>query len=280
MKRHIQVTILCASLIMCIFSGCNSRQSQAARSASGQYNPEDFIGWMQGGNATAATTAGFLKGARNRPNDEELVKILEIANTYFECHGLGGAHFIVVKSQQKQEEIMQLFKQRMGLSCDGTVMVLVMADGVKSQEYHAAQYYPGLSSQNGGKPEYWQMAFGIYEAGWASAYLNLAARSLGYRTRAFAALNIFNNATKSIDHYTAGNWDYLTREYWEISEFMQSRDGSTEFMHYVPILKDYIPIDGNVTLLCVILIGKINEADAVSSATKFNEKVNNYDFWD
>ena len=222
--------------------------------------------WMAAGGATGANTPAFLSGAENRPSKEELTQMLSLANTYFQCHMLTGTHFVVIQDAEKQAEIMSMFTQFVGLDTTGTVMVLVMADGVKDQEHHAAQYYPGPTQANGGNPEYWNMYYGIYEAGWASGYLNLLARDMGYRTRAYAALNIPNAETGEVDFYgTGGNFAWITGENWDIEQYMTSKDGSEAFDHYVLALDDTIPLEGNVTLLCAMLIGKIDDAEFQSS---------------
>lgn len=251
-------------------------------SALAEYDPSGLIAWMEQGGANGANTPAFLAGAENRPSKEEMETMLSLANTYFQCHGLTGTHFVVIQDEAEQEEIMKMFVNFMGLDCSGTNMVLVMADGVKDQEHHAAQYYPGAKAQNGGNPEYWNMYFGIYEAGWASGYLNLLATSMGYRTRAYAALNIPNAETGEVDFYgTGGNFAYINGENWDIAKYMQSKDGTQAFDHYVMALDDTIPCEGNVTLLCAMLVGKIDETDAVSGATKNSEpRMQNYDFWD
>ena len=241
--------------------------------------------WIAEGNATGANTPAFLPGAENRPSKEDLDTMLSLANTYFQCHMLTGTHFVVVQDAEKQAEIMSMFTQFVGLDTTGTVMVLVMADGVKDQEHHAAQYYPGPTQVNGGNPEYWNMYYGILEAGWASGYLNLLARDMGYRTRMYAALNIPNAETGEVDFYgTGGNFAYINGENWEIEQYMTSKDGSEVFDHYVLALDDYIPLEGNVTLLCAMLIGSIEEADAMTGATlniAISEKrMSNYDYWD
>ena len=206
--------------------------------------------WMANGKATGVNAAAFLSGAENRPSREELETMLSLANTYFQCHMLTGTHFIVVQDADKQAEVMSMFTQFAGLDTSGTVMVLVMADGVKDQEHHAAQYFPGPTQTNGGNPEYWNMYYGILEAGWASGYLNLLARDMGYRTRVFAALNIPNAETGEVDFFgTGGNFAYINGENWDIKEYMTSKDGSDIFDHYVLALDDEIPLEGNVTLL-------------------------------
>lgn len=241
--------------------------------------------WMAGGNATGANTPAFLPGAEHRPSKEELTEMLSLANTYFQCHMLTGTHFVVIQDAAKQAEILQMFTQFVGLDTTGTVMVLVMADGVKDQEHHAAPYYPGATEVNGGNPEYWNMYYGIYEAGWATGYLNLLARDMGYRTRVYAALNIPNAETGEVDLYgTGGNFAYINGENWKIDEYMTSKDGGEAFDHYVLALDDTIPLDGNVTLLCAMLIGSIDETDTVTGATlnvALSEKrMANFDFWD
>jgi hypothetical protein len=250
-------------------------QMSTGSGQSGTYN--EFINWIQGENATAAVRAAFLPGRENRPTDEELIKMFTVANTYLECHGLGAAHFVVIKDENKQADILKF----MPLEVSGTVTVLVLADGIKDQEHHAARYYPGTRAVNGGNPEYWTMHLGIYEAGWASGYLNLAAASLGYRTRAFAALNLYApDLNQTSPYITGGNWEVIRKNNWEISEFTTSKDGSKRFDHYVPALRNTIPLEGNLTLLCAIVIGSINEVDAVTSVSHFNDKLTNYDFWD
>ena len=242
----------------------------------------EFTQWMASGATSGTNTQAFLPGAENRPSKEELTTMLKYANTYFQCHALTGTHFIVIQDKAEQEEIMGFFASRLGLDCSGTVMVLVMADGVKDQEHHAAQYFPGSSAENGGNPEYWNMYYGIYEAGWATGYLNLLARDMGYRTRVYAALNIPNAETGEVMTYgTGGNFKYINGENWEISKFMQSKDGTENFDHYVMALKDHIPLEGNVTLLCAMIIGKVDETDAVSAATVYDDmRMQNFDFWD
>ncbi len=275
MKKMISILIVFALLCSC----CTAFADNDVHSEIG------LTDWMANGDATGVNAGAFLPGAENRPSRSELEKMLSLANTYFMCHMLTGAHFVVIQDAEKQAEILNLFTMFAGLDTTGTVTVLVMADGLKDQEHHAAQYYPGATEVNGGNPEYWNMYYGILEAGWASGYLNLLARDMGYRTRVFAALNIPNAETGEVDYYgTGGNFDYINGENWEIDQYMRSKDGSKEFDHYVLALDDTIPLDGNVTLLCAMVIGKINEADAVSSATQTialsPKRMSNFDFWD
>ena len=261
--------LLAAAMLLCSVSA-------VAESAIG------LTDWMADGNATGAVTPGFKGGVENRPSKEELTEMLTLANTYFQCHSLTGTHFVVIQDAQEQAEILSVFSQFVGLDTTGTVMVLVMADGVKDQEHHAASYYPGTTETNGGNPEYWNMYYGIYEAGWASGYLNLVARDMGYRCRAYAALSIPNAETGEVDLYgTGGNFAYIQGDNWDIEKYMTSEDGSESFDHYVMALDDTIPLEGNVTLLCAILIGSIDETDTASGATELPEKrMDNFDFWD
>ena len=282
-------TLLCSVLCGLSLSACSNLETGSSNSNE---NPENeivetksaidgFSDWaLSGGNAGAYSNS-FLGGKENRPSDAELEKILQTANTYFQCHGLTGAHFIVIKDTEEQKNIAPFF----GIDNTGTVTILVVSDGIKSQEYHEAQYYPGSTNVNGGNPEYWNMYYGIYESGWASAYLNLAAIEAGYRTRAYAALNIENAMIGAVDPYgTGGNFEYITTENWNIEKYMHSKDGKESFDHYVAALDDTIPLEGNVTLLCVIVIGKVDEIDTTTSTTvKENYKMGmrgKYDFWD
>lgn len=246
------------------------------------FDPAGLADWMWEGGANGAETPAFLSGFENRPSKDEMCEMLELANTYFQCHSLTGTHFVVIQDEKEQEEILKLFVDGMGLDCSGTNMVLVMADGVKDQEHHQAQYFPGPTAMNGGNPEYWNMYYGIYEAGWASGYLNMVAASMGYRTRAYAAINIPQVETGEVNIGAGGDFRLITGENWDIEKYMGTKDGSEKFDHYVKVLDEIIPCEGNVTLLCAIIIGKVDESvDAVSGATKNDPiRMQNYDFWD
>lgn len=257
----------------------NQNDNQEAKQ---EFSMDGFSEWAINGGNAGAYSAGFLGGSENRPSDEEIETILQAANTYFQCHRLTGAHFIVIKNTDEQNNIIPSFY---GVDTTGTITVLVLSDGIKDQKHHANSYYPGSTKDNGGNPEYWNMYYGIYETGWASAYLNLAAIEAGYRTRAYAALGITNAESGIVDYYgTGGNFAYIQTDNWDIEKYMSTQDESEDFTHYVFALDEEIPANGNLTLLCAIVIGKIDETDVTTSATgsmDYKSKIRyNYDFWD
>ena len=281
-------TLLCVLTMLLAVAGCtsapqnNTEPTPTPETVNEGFSMEGFSEWALAGGNAGTYSGQFLGGEENRPTDEELETILQTANTYFQCHGLTGAHFVVVKDPAEQNAIVPAF---FGNDTTGTVTILVLSDGLKDQEHHLNSYYPGSSEQNGGNPEYWQMYFGIYETGWASAYLNLAAIEAGYRTRAYAALGITNAETGIVDFYgTGGNFNYIQTENWDIKKYMTSKDGSEAFDHYVMALGEEIPADGNLTLLCAIVMGTVDETDTTTSATgsmEYKQGIrNNYDFWD
>lgn len=241
---------------------------------------QGFSEWaLEGGNAGSAGAPLFLEGDENRPTDDEIVQMLETANTYFQCHALTGVHYVVVKDPGEQAEIFRF----MGGSGSGTVAILCFADGLRDQDMHAEQYYPG--AQNGENPEYWQMPYALVELGWSLGYLNLAARELGYRMRTFGALNIPNLQTGEVDPYgTAGSFAYITRGMWDTDKYLEPKDGGDSFKHYTMALDREIECEGNLTMVCACLIGKIDEVDAVSGATatmQYKQGIRgNFDFWD
>jgi len=270
-----------------MLGGCTSGSTSASAkgstvTASDGFSMAGFSQWsLDGGNAGCSGGGSFLDGEENRPSDAELEQMMQTANTYFQCHGLTGAHFIVIKDQAEQASIMQF----MGCNGSGTVTLLCVADGLRNQAYHAEQYYPGSKQTNGGNPEYWNMHYGILELGWAEAYLNLAARELGYRIRSYGALNLPNGMTGEVAPYaTGGNFEYIQEISWDIEKYMQPKNGGEKFKHYCMALDRDIVCDGNVNLVNTIVIGKIDEADTVSGATMnqpYKQGIRkNYDFWD
>lgn len=256
--------------------------STSTAAADGDFSMAGFSKWaLDGGNSGCAGGPLFLNGEENRPSDDEIEQILQTANTYFQCHMLTGTHFIVVKDVDEQANILSF----MGCNGTGTVTILVMQDGLRTQAYHQEQYFPGPSSVNGGNPEYWNMCYGLVEAGWAEGYLNLAARELGYRVRSYGALNIPDAATGEVNPYgVAGSFESIMAEHWDIAKYMQPKDGGDKFKHYCMALDRDITCDGNVTLVNALVIGKIDETDADTGATakmEYKQNIrNNFDFWD
>ena len=241
--------------------------------------------------AAASSAAAFLPGEENAPTDEQLTRILTTANNYMWCHMLTAPHFIVIRDPEEQQKLLGT----MGVTGDGTVTVLVLADGVSDQEHHAEQYSP--RTDQFGVEHYWQMYYCIYEAGEAGAMLNLAAISEGFRVRNYGAITLYNQGVKDafpdgdgIDiWYAGGNFDVIQGDNWDIERYTSSKDGSEKFDHFFyggytngQMTGRTIDVEGNLTLLCAIVIGSVDETDTVSSATAAatgNGQNSNFDFW-
>jgi len=241
--------------------------------------------------AAASSAAAFLPGEEHAPTDEQLTRILTTANNYMWCHMLTAPHFIVIRDPEEQQKLLGT----MGVTGNGTVTVLVLADGVSDQEHHVEQYSP--RTDQFGVEHYWQMYYCIYEAGEAGAMLNLAAISEGFRVRNYGAITLYNQGVKDafpegdgIDiWYAGGNFDVIQGENWDISRYTSSKDGTQKFDHFFyggytdgQMTGRTIDVEGNLTLLCAIVIGTIDETDTVSGATAVatgNGQNSNFDFW-
>ena len=242
--------------------------------------------------AAASGARAFLSGEENAPTREQLDRILQTANNYMWCHNLTSPHFIVIRDPQEQQALLG----DMGITGDGTVMVLVLADGVSDQAHHKEPYSPRDAAFDA--EHYWQMYYCIYEAGEAASMLNLAAIAEGFRVRTYGAITLYNQGVKDafpdgngIDiWYAGGNFDVIQGANWDISKYTTSKDGTQKFDHsfrggYVNGERTgrMVDVEGNLTLLCAIVIGTVDETDTVSSATaaKTGTEPNaNYDFWD
>lgn len=245
-------------------------------------------------NVAAARGGRFLPGDENAPTNEELERIMHSANNYMWCHALTAPHFIIIRDPEEQAKLLG----SMGITGDGTVTVLVLADGVADQEHHA-EPYTGRDIGNADE-HYWRMYYCIYEAGEAAAMLNLAAISEGYRVRSYGAIDLYNQGVKdefpesdgiSI-WFAGGNFDYIGGANWDISKYTSSKDGSEKFMHWFEGGRNEngeawkgreVAVEGNLTLLCALVIGTIDESNPESNTscyTTTNGQNNNYNFWD
>ena len=242
--------------------------------------------------AAAANARAFLPGEENAPTREQLERILYTANNYMWCHMLTAPHFIVIRDAEEQQKLLGA----MGVTGDGTVTVLVLADGVSDQEHHIEPYSPRSAAFT--EEHYWQMYYCIYEAGEAAAMLNLAAITEGFRVRSYGALTLYNQGVKDaypegdgIDiWYAGGNFNVIQGDNWDISKYTSSKDGSSKFDHYFhggyvdgQMTGRTVDVEGNLTLLCAIVIGTVDDLDTVSSATAVTTgegQNSNFDFWD
>lgn len=242
--------------------------------------------------AASAGAGAFLKGKENAPTDEELRQILFVANNYMWCHMLTAPHFIVIRDPKEQNKLLK----DMGITGDGTVTILVLADGVKDQAHHKEQYSPRNASFN--QEHYWQMTYCIYEAGEAASMLNLAARTKGYRVRSYGAIDLYNQGVKDHDPkgngidiwYAGGNFDIIQGDYYDISKYTKPKNGGAEFKHMFfgghknsQMTGRMVDVNGNLQLLDVIVMGKIDEVDASTGATAAStgyKQNQNFSFWD
>ncbi|MDL2217500.1 hypothetical protein LJC27_02460 [Christensenellaceae bacterium OttesenSCG-928-M15] len=234
-------------------------------------------------NYASGVSTGFLPGAENAPTDEELVRMLEIAGNHTTVHGLSGAHFIVIRDPAEQEELVGHTVD----DCSGTVLVLVLADGLRDEEHHLTPYTARDADWDA--VHYWRMHYGITEASMGTAYLKLAAAAMGYRTHEYGALNLVNADLGYTDLYSVGgSFDHIGTEGWDYSKYAAPKDGGEAFAHYFAFGDTDVPVLGNLQLLYGMVIGKVDESDVTTTtSTKYHIRGTdvtryryNYDFWD
>lgn len=203
----------------------------------------------------------FLEGEENAPTDDELIEIFKIANSYMYCHCFTAAHFIAIRDPEEQAKILG----KMRTTHSGTVTILALSDGCKDQDHHEEPY-----NASDDDLDYWQLTQGLIELGEALAYLNLGARSLGYRIRNFSGMD-FENLSKlegitgtkfsSTGQEYYGNWDILQAGGPDFSKYAVGKDGSTEFSHYSLEIDRDINVGNNLSVHFAIVIGRVDESD-------------------
>lgn len=257
-------------------------------------DPAVLNAWLKDHRNFGASYA-FLPGEENAPTDEEMVEILKIANSYMWCHMLTAPHFVVVRDPEEQAAISPV----MGTTPEdatGTLTILVMADGCKDQEYHKDAYTARHDDTH-----YWQMYYSLIETGQAHAYLNMAARSYGYRVLNIGAISVPSISyeeglgdQEAIPEWSCGGcWDMIRKDNWDISRYCHGKDDETPFTHHVLAGDRTIDLDGNLTLLYIMKIGTIDEDAIGSQVTSFGPSYcytdyphdgtlqqYNFDFWD
>jgi hypothetical protein len=235
-----------------------------------------FPAWMLANPASRNSAANgcWSPDPKSAPTDAELAQMLRTALLPGSAHMLTPAHFVVIRDYAEQKKILNGME---GMTSPGTVAVLVLADVLRDKAHHKEAY----------NDWYQQMYYGILDAGYSLGYLNLAAIGLGYRTHSYAFLNIPVNG--KVDFSNGGKFSLIQGNNWDVSRYLSSKDGSVKFVHTVgadtmgkqgPVSKD-IEADGNLTLLAVMVIGKIDasKVDSVSSATNAM-RPQNFNFWD
>lgn len=242
--------------------------SSESDSSSGELNTDDLNAWLKDRVNFSASGGATYFVDDGAPTDDDLVEMFKIANSYMYCHLLTAPHFVVLRDPEAQQSVLG----SMGITGENnkTVTILVLADGCKDDDHHLTPYTTRHDDMH-----YWEMYYALVETGQAMAYLNMAARSKGYRVRNYAALDLPNISYENGmgDQETiplwacGGDWEMIRDENWDIAKYCHSQDGTVDFTHYVYATDTDVPVDGNLTLVCAMAIGKIDEVDAISSAT-------------
>lgn len=221
----------------------------------------------------SVTNGYWSPDPRSAPTDAELDAMLRTALLPGSAHMLTPVHFVVIRDYAEQKKILSGMD---GMVSPGTVSVLVLSDVLRDADHHEADY----------NDWYQQMYYGILDAGTSMGYLSLAAIDLGYRTHSYAFLNL--PVDGKVEFSNGGRFSLIQGNNWDVSKYLSSEDGSVKFVHTVgaytmgkggPASRD-IAADGNVSLLAIMVIGKIDagKVDAISSATSA-VRPRNYNFW-
>lgn len=259
MKRIVISAMLLAVLVL---GGCSGVESRNDLLYTYESDPTVFRGIQ---------AEAFSDEEQSAPSDEELARMLDFAMASGSSHMVSPAHFIVIRDYDEQIAILNGFGNP--TATPGTVTVLVLADTLKDQEYHQEEY----------NEWYKQSYYGIFDAGSATGYLSIAANTMGYKTHAYAALNIPIDG--EINVANIGSEHAIREDGWDIEKYLTSKDGTVNFKHTIGAYTQEsgakeIDAAGNLSLLCAVVIGKTDpEIDAVSSATQ-SVKSQNYSFWD
>jgi hypothetical protein len=249
---------------------------EAVKETDGSNGLAQFTDWMLANPASrnSVTNGCWSPDPGSAPTDAELGTMLRTALLPGSAHMLTPAHFVVIRDYAEQKKILNGMD---GMVSPGTVAILVLSDELRDKDHHKEAY----------NDWYQQMYYGILDAGYSLGYLNLAAISMGYRTHSYAFLNIPVNG--KVDFSNGGQFSLIQGNNWDVAQYLSSKDGSVKFVHTVgadtmgkqgPVSKD-IAADGNLTLLAIMVIGKIDQekVDAVSSATNAM-RPQNFNFWD
>jgi hypothetical protein len=249
---------------------------EAPKGIDGSRGLAKFTDWMLANpiSRNSAANGCWSPDTKSAPTDAELDTMLKTALLPGSAHMLTPSHFVVIRDFAEQKKILSGMD---GMVSPGTVAILVLADALRDKEHHKEAY----------NDWYQQMYYGILDAGYSLGYLNLAAISMGYRTHCYAFLNIPVNG--KVDFSNGGKFSLIQGNNWDVAKYLSSKDGSVKFVHTVgaesmgkqgPVSKD-IAADGDLTLLAIMVIGKIDQGkvDAVSSATNAM-RPQNFNFWD
>jgi hypothetical protein len=260
------LAIVLLALSLAVFTTCASGGTSAQTPASG--GPADIsnlLSWLSANPDAWHSGQGWSADPNDAPTDQELEAMLKMAVTPGTYGGTEDFHFVVVRDYEAQQKIMGAANAR-GTG-EGMVIVLVFADMARDKDHHA-EPYEGMYGQN---------LYGIFDAGTAMGYLQLAAISLGYATHPYAMMDLGINGAAS-GYVGARDFAAVQADYYNTSYFLTSKDGTTAFTHTLARPAKDIPAEGNLTLLCALAIGK-PAVDATTKATS-NARHDNFDFWD
>jgi nitroreductase len=257
--------ILGLVLSLGILVGCNTGAPAAQTQAPGISNMLPYLA------ANAQVWRSGLKwddDPAKAPTDEELTAMLRMACTAGTFGGLQNFHFVVVRDMEAIQSILGEANSRRSVGA-AQVMILVFADQARKQEYHAAPY----------DGQYIQNFYGIFDAGTAMGFLEIAAMSLGYNVHPIAMMDL--GIIEERGFVGARSFDEIQKNYYRASRFLTSKDGTTRFTHTLNLrgTPGDVEAEGNLTLLCSLIIGKLTTVEAESAATA-NRRDDNFDFWD
>lgn len=259
MKRS---TVL--ALVLALVLGIVGNAAAASFDASG------LIDWYVGEQKFQTVKNGaWSQDPADRPTDEELTKMLTMANTMQSAVHWTPWYFIVVKDVEEQRKIIG---DRWGapedMATEGTVTVLVLADQIITAEEGHVSPYEGYYMPT---PKY-----AYFDTGAACALLQVAAASLGYGTHYFGSINgeyapfdVADGQYQSMSRYVSDEdmrgWGYMAGAYGE------------------ELNPDYFyPVKGNCVFVAAIVIGKPaaeEDVDIVTWATN-RARPQNWKFWD
>jgi len=184
--KKTRVLALCAALVMVsiVIAACAAAPRPAGGRIAG-FDARQFPAWFyEEGiwrapvNRTAQNNfvGGFVEDASGRPSYEEIETIMNMAMLAASAGGAANWYMVVITDTATQQAITQFdVPGRPRVGSDGTVTVLAFGEALITPDQRTA---PGTYSPR----------IGYFNLGLLTGYLNIAAMSLGYKTRIFATM--------------------------------------------------------------------------------------------
>ena len=224
--------------------------------SSNPFTPEEFFTWLREEephrspvNQVPANdyTGGFVTDPAGRPSYEDLETILNFASLASSAGGSTSWYMVAVTDPDTQFRIGQHETQGTPrANQDGTVMVLIFTESAVEPQFRT----------EGGRDFGFNPRIGYTNVGLLSAYLNLAAISLGYSTRMFMTMR--------------DPWPAVGHPWLELQHFL---DG--EYFVWGSTGDEYSA--ENMKFAQAIVIGTMDH-DVVGGAT-VADRPNNWSFW-